>query len=249
MNKLWLTGVCLVVLVGAALLAGCQGSTMTLSGFSTQQEGIWVTGQGEVTATPDIFNLSLGIQAEEPTVDQAQAEAIEAMNKVISTLKSNGIANKDIQTQNFIISPLTRWDQTRQEPVTTGYQVSNMVVAKIRDIDKAGEIVDAVALAGGDLTQIDSMGFTIDDPSTYYEQAREKAMVDALKKAQQLARLAGVTLGKLTYVSEQIQYNPSPIVYRDFAEVVPAETATSTPISPGELKVNTTIQVTYAIVP
>ncbi|MFH0942402.1 MAG: SIMPL domain-containing protein [Chloroflexota bacterium] len=245
MKKLMLIGVSLLVLVGAVFLAGCQGSVTTLTGFSSQQQGIWVTGQGEVPATPDIFNLSLGIDAQDATVDQAQAKATDAMNRVISTLKSNGVAEKDIQTQHFSIGPVTKWDDTRQEPVTKGYQVSNMVVAKIRNLDKAGDIIDAVARAGGDYTRVNSIGFDIEDKSTYNEQAREKAMADALSKAQQLAKLAGVTLGKPTFVSESVQYNPSPISYRDFA----APQASSTPISPGELKVSTTVQVTYDIVP
>ncbi|MFA5316848.1 MAG: SIMPL domain-containing protein [Dehalococcoidales bacterium] len=248
MKKVWLIGVSLLVLGSAFFLAGCQGSTTTLTGFSSQQEGIWVTGQGEVTTTPDIFNLSLGVEAQDTTVDQAQTKAADAMNQVISALKDNGIAEEDIQTQNFSISQVTKWDQTRQESITTGYRVSNTVVAKVRDLDKAGDIIDAAARAGGDYTRINSMGFTIDDPTPYYEQAREKAMADALAKAKQLANLAGVTLGNPTYVSESLQYNSTSVIYRDvYMEAAPQ--ASSTPITPGELEVSTTVQVTYAIVP
>jgi uncharacterized protein YggE len=247
MKKIWLIGVSVVLLLGTALLAGCQGggSTFTLSGFSTQQQGIWVTGQGEVTAAPDIFNLILGVQSQEATVDQAISKATDAMNRVVSTLESNGIAERDIQTQHFSISPVYRYDQVRQESIITGYQVTNTVVAKIRNIDRAGEIIDAVARAGGDLTRINSMGFDIEDRTPYTDQAREEAMSDALKKAQQLARLAGVTLGKPTFVSEQIQYITPPVFSRDIAAAVPE--AAMTPISPGELTITTSVQVTYAI--
>jgi uncharacterized protein len=248
MKKYWLIGACILALAGAIFLSGCQGGTTTINGLSSQQQGIMVTGEGDVMATPDIFNLSLGVQAEETTVEQAQAEAVAAMNKVIDTLKSNGIDDNDIQTQNFSISPVTKWDQNRQESVTTGYQVSNMVIVKVRDIDKAGEIIDAVALAGGDLVRVNSMGFSIDDPSEDYDMAREEAMADAFAKAQQLARLANVTLGKPTFISEQVQYTP-PIIYRDFSETASAPSAAQTPISAGELEINASVQITYAIVP
>jgi len=248
MRKIWLIGVCLLAMAGAIALAGCEGNTTTVSGLSTQQQGIMVTGEGDVMATPDIFNLSAGVQSEEPTVEQAQTKAAEAMNNVIDVLKSKGVDDNDIQTQNFSISQVTRWDQTKQEPVITGYQVSNSVVAKIRDIDKAGEIIDAVAVAGGDLIRINSMGFSIDDPSDDYDMAREEAMADASAKAQQLARLANVTLGKPTFISEQVQYTP-PIIYRDFSSAVPAPEAAQTSIEPGELEITASVQIIYAIVP
>lgn len=247
MKKVLFIGACLTLLLGAVFLAGCQGSTTTtLSGFSTQQQGIFVAGQGDVSAKPDIFNLSLGVEARDATVEQAQTKATDAMNKVISSLKNNGIAEKDIQTQNFSINPVYKFDDKTQESVITGYQVTNTVVAKVRNLDKAGDIIDTVALAGGDNTRINSIGFDIEDKSAYTEQAREKAMADALARAQQLAKLAGVTLGKPTFVSEQSQFFPPPIALRADAGFGGAE---STPISPGELKVSITVQVTYAILP
>lgn len=257
MKKGWLLGASLAIIMSLVVLAGCQGGTTTLSGFSTQQEGIWVSGQGEVETVPDIFNLSLGIEAREDTVDQAQTMAAVAMNQVMDTLKDNGVDEKDIQTQRFNISPITKWDRERDEQITTGYRVTNMVIAKIRILEhesypldyKAGIIIDAVARAGGDLTRINSMSFTIDDPAPYQETAREEAMADALSKAEQLAKLAGVTLGKPTYISESRQYQPP--VYRDavMEEVVSAPGAAPTPITPGEITVSATVQVTYAIIP
>lgn len=250
MKKGGLLATGLVIMMGVAVLSGCTGSVTTLSGFSTQPEGIWVTGRGEVAAVPDILNLSLGIEARKATVEQAQSQAAAAMNRVLETLKDNGIAEKDIQTQRFSISPITKWDRERDEPITTGYRVTNIVVAKIRDLDKAGGIIDAVAKAGGDLTRINSLGFSIDDPSPYQEKAREEAMADALLKARQLAQLGGVTLGKATYISEQVAMPP--IIYQErFAaeSMMPAPTPAPTPVAPGGLTISATVQVTYAITP
>jgi uncharacterized protein YggE len=121
-----------------------------------------------------------------------------------------------------------------------------MVTVKIRDIDKTGAVIDAVAKAGGDLTRIDSISFSIDDPSDYYEEARKKAVAEAKAKAKQLAGLAGVSLGKATYVSEST-YTPSPITPVRMLEKMEAAPAIETPISPGELEITLNVQIVYAI--
>ncbi len=216
--------------------------------LGSQQEGIWVTGQGKAMATPDIAILRLGIEAQEATVAEAQAQAAEAMDRVMTALEDKGVAEKDIQTQYFNIYKVTRWDKDREQEIVIGYRVTNMVTAKIRDIEKAGTIIDAVAVAGGDLTRIDSISFSIDDLSVYYEEAREEAMTDAKAKAEQLASLGGVRLGKPTYISEGFQV-PPPIYPRAVYEEapMPAGAPPETPISPGETEVSLTVQVAYAI--
>jgi uncharacterized protein YggE len=211
-----------------------------------QQEGIWVNGEGKVTAVPDLATLSLGIEAQEATVAEAQAQASEAMDKVMAALKDNGVAEKDIQTQYFNVSQRTQWDEIMGEEVVIGYQVSNMVTAKIRDIDNAGPIIDAVATAGGDLTRINSLNFSIDDPSVYLEKIREEAMADAKDRAEQLARLAGVKLGKPIYISES-SYVPSPISRVSYEGGMAPAAPAPPPISPGEMEITLNVQITYAI--
>jgi len=227
-------------------LLGCTKTPATLGGIlQSQQEGIWVTGTGEVSVVPDIANLSLGIEAQEASVAPAQTKATEAMNRVMDALAKNGVAEKDIQTQYFSISKVTRWDDEKQQEIVIGYRVSNVVTAKIRAIDKVGVIIDAVALAGGDLTRIDNISFSVDEPEAYHSEAREKAMKDAEATAKELAALGGVTLGKPTYISESL-YTPSPI-YPIRAEAAPAPAMAPTPISPGEMEVTLNVQVVYEI--
>ena len=211
--------------------------------INSQQEGLWVNGHGEVNAAPDIAILQLGISAQRASVAEAQSEAVTAMDKVMTALKQGGVADKDIQTQYFSIQQVTRWDQDKQQEIVIGYRVSNMVVAKIREIAKTGSIIDTVAEAGGDLIRIDNISFSIDDPSQYRKEARDKAMADARTKAEQLASLSGVKLGKPTYISESISYPVYPSTVR-MAEAAPAPV---TPISPGEMKISLDIQVVYAI--
>jgi len=253
MKKNWLLAIGLALVLTIIALPGCSQSNTGLGeglsnlpiNLDNQQQGIWVTGWGEATAVPDIAVLTLGIEAQAASVAEAQSEAAEAMNRVMDALTDNGVAEKDIQTQYFSISKVTRWDEENQREVVIGYRVTNMVTAKIRDIDKAGTIIDAVAEAGGDLTRIDSIGFSIDDPSAYYEEAREKAMADAKAKAEQLAELAGITLGKPTYISEGT-YIPTTTYPRVMYEEA-AVPAPPTPISPGEMEISLTVQVVYAI--
>ncbi len=218
--------------------------------LGSEREGIWVSGTGEVTVTPDIANLRLGIEAQEASVAEAQTKASEAMKKVMTALTDSGVAEEDIQTQYFSIRQRTKWDREKEEEVIIGYQVTNKVIAKIRDIGKVGIIIDTVAEAGGDLTRIDNLSFSVDDPSAYYEEARQKAMAEVKAKAEQLAELAGVTLGKPTYISEGIQ---SPIykgVYYEYqagGAPVPAPAPAPPPISPGEMEVSLTVQIAYSI--
>jgi len=169
------------------------------------------------------------------------------MDRVMNTLTDNGVDKKDIQTQHFSIRQITRWDDKKNQEIVIGYRVTNMILAKIRDIDKAGAIINAIAEAGGDFARIDSVSFSLDDPSAYYGEAREKAMADAKTKAEQLADLAGVKLGKPTYISES-SYTP-PIIYPRavYEEAIPGAAPPPTPISPGEIEISLTVQVTYSI--
>jgi len=170
--------------------------------LNSQVEGVWVSGTGKVTVTPDIAMLQLGIEAQEASVSEAQSKASEAMDKVMVALTDNGVAEKDIQTRYFRIRQRTRWDDQQQMEVVIGYRVTNQVVAKIRDMEKVGGIIDVVVAAGGDYTRINNLNFSVDDPSIYYVEAREKAMADAKDKAEQIASLAGMKLGEPTYISE-----------------------------------------------
>ena len=249
MNRKWLlitAGVLSVlVIVG---LSGCAPGTTTSGtpqiALSSQQQGIWVSGEGKVSAAPDIATLSLGVQSQEATVADAQAKATQAMNAVMAALTANGIDKKDIQTQNFNISPMTKWDPTTQEQVTTGYQVTNTVTVKVRNLDNTGAIIDAVAQAGGDLTRVNSISYSIEDPTSYYAEARTEAVADAQAKAEQLAKLAGVSLGDPIYITESS--SAPPIYSRGVAEsAVPAPD--TTPVSPGELDITLDVQITYAI--
>ena len=258
MKKIWFMIVGLTVIIAAVVLTGCgnpgTGSISYTSGeegalsinLNSQQEGIWVTGEGKVSVVPDIANLQLGIEAQEASVAAAQSQAAEAMDRVMTSLSSNGVAKKDIQTQYFNISRVTRWDDGNQKEVTIGYRVTNTVTAKIRDIEKTGEFIDTVVVAGGDMTRVNGIYFSVDDPTPYKKEARDKAVADAKEKAEQLASQAGVKLGKAIYITESFYYPPTPR-YGGVMMEAAAPAMAPTPISPGETEITLNVEIAYAI--
>ncbi|MBN1152446.1 MAG: SIMPL domain-containing protein [Dehalococcoidia bacterium] len=246
--RMAMIGAVLALLLPVLALAGCTAvapATAPNITVGSQQEGIWVTGQGEVQAVPDIAVLSLGVQAQAPTVAEAQNQAKQAMDSVMAALKANGVEEKDIQTTGYSIWQQTRWDNDKQEEIVTGYQVSNSVRVKVRKVADAGTILDAAVTAGGDLIRVQGIHFEVDDPTAFLADARSKAVADAKMRAQQLASLAGVDLGKPTYITESY-YNP--IIYRD-VEMAKADSQAPapTPITPGETTITASVQIVYAI--
>ena len=174
------------------------------------------------------------------------------MTAIVAFLTSNGVAERDIRTLSFNISPQYTFRERLEdglrtnERVLTGYQVTNTLSVKVRDLDQTGAILDGVVKAGGDLVRVNGITFTVDDPSPLKVQARELAVQEAMKKAQELATLAGVGLGQLIFLSET---SSTPIFNQveargDFAL---ASSFTATPISGGETQIQVSVQVVFAI--
>jgi len=238
-----------LVTLGAVGCTSMFGSDETgvVNPINSQQDiGIWVTGVGKVAVVPDVAVLSLGVETQEATVAEAQQKTAEAMDAVMNVLDSYNIEEKDIQTQQYSIQPVYSWDDNKRQQTLIGYRVTNTVIVKIRDIDDAGGIIDAAVATGGDYTRINSIYFTVDEPEACYEEARNKAMADAKDKAEQLAHLGGVKLGKPTYINEYSGYVSPPGVYRDY-DVAESSAVPETAISPGETEIQLTVQVVYSI--
>ena len=161
------------------------------------------------------------------------------MSAVMSVLSTNGIADKDIRTTSFSIQPV--WNYTENERVLEGYQVNNIVTVTVRNVNMAGIIIDAVTVAGGDLTRVENISFTVENPKPYNDQTRELAIKDAIAKAQQIAGLAGVSLGKIIYISESGGSVPVPVAYYNEAAM------SGTPISSGQLEISVSVQIVYTI--
>lgn len=205
---------------------------------------ISVTGTGSVSVAPDMATLRIGVVTEAESAAAAVAANSEAAKKVIATLKAKGIAPKDIQTANFSVSPVYRHDETqRQEgPTIVGYRAANEVVARVRNLDSLGEILDA-AVSGG-ANRIDGLEFGLSDPADAEDNARAAAVRDAKHRAQVYAEAAGIGLGEILEISEAGGGIPVP----KFAAPMRAE-AMAVPIEAGETTVTDSVRMVWELLP
>ena len=227
--------------VGLALVAAACGSETTVQAPGTEN-GISVSGRGEVEAPPDVAIVSVGVEVREDTVAAARERAAELAQAVIDSLEDNGVEERDIRTTSFSIQP--QYDFNRdEEPRITAYIVRNTVEVTVREIDEAGDIIDDAVEAGGDDVRFQGIRFDIDDTTALVEQARELAMDDARAKAEQLADLADVGLGDPIAITESSSTAPPPIfVGRD--DLAAEE---GTPIEPGTASVSVSVNVVWEI--
>ena len=223
---------------------------------SPQSQGIFVSGVGRVSIVPDLALLRLGIQVTDTSVSVAHARAAEAMLAVSNAVKAAGVEGKDIQTQRFSIQPMYRWEEVlsdrgfrTNEQVLDGYQVTNSVVVKVRDLDAVSTIVDGVAKAGGDDVRIDGISFTVEDSTDAKAQARAAAMRDAVSRAQQLATAAGIALGKPISITESGGFQDPISSFSDGSRglAMVESSSVSTPIEAGELEVVVNVSAVFAI--
>ena len=232
-------------LLFAITLTGCDQQILNPLYPSPESRSIHVNGSGSVTGEPDMATLHLGVFVESETVEEAREAAASAMTAVIASLTANGIAENDIQTQNFSIYP--QYDYTDMGRVLRGYSVNNTISAKAQELDSLSDIIDDAAAAGGDIVVVNSIQFMMEDPTPLQAQARTLAVKNAEAKAQALAEASGVTLGKPIEIMETSYAAGPPIAYAEAAEFAADSARSSTPIQAGELTVTINVTVTYEI--
>ncbi len=232
-----------LVAVAAVLVLASACFEASVEEGGEEVRSISVNGTGEVPAEPDIATVSTGVEVRAETVAAARAGAAEAANAVIATLRDRGVDASDIRTVNFYVYP--EYDYRNETPRVTGYVFSNTVQVTIRDVEAVGDLIDAIAAAGGDAVRFDGISFSHADPGALAEQARELAVADARAKAEQLAELTGVTLGPIITVIETSWAAP-------FVGLAPraefaADASFGTSIQPGTSAVTVTVQAAWEI--
>ena len=234
----------LMALLVVGLLALACTETTVLPSDRESSPGISVSGIGSVFGEPDVAILTLGVEAQADSVGEARAMAAEAMDAMLTVLKDGGVEDSDIQTSRFSVEPRYNFRDGEQELI--GFFVNNLVTVKIRDIDETGTLIDDVVEAGGDLTRVQNLRFTIDDPEELQQEARRLAMENAKSKAETLADAAGVDLGAPRSISESGGFSPIAFGERPFLADFDAAGA-STAIEVGELEVQIQVQVVYGL--
>jgi uncharacterized protein YggE len=198
---------------------------------------IAVTGQGTVMFKPDLAYATFGVVTTGTSLAAVQGENATRMAAVLEILKGLGIAEKDLQTVGYNVYP-----QYDRDGAPTGYQVANTVRATVREIATLGATIDA-AVAGG-ANRIAGIAFDLANEAQAVQQAREAAVNDARAKAEQYARLTGVTLGGPLSIAES-----GGATVRDVAGTgaVPAAAGASTPIEVGQSSISISVQISYEI--
>ena len=203
---------------------------------------ITVSGTGKVTVVPDVARISLGVTVSKPTVKAARDAGATTMTGIIAALKVLGIADADIQTTNVSLYP----QYGNSSPVKViGYQISEQVQVTVRDLDKAGDAVDAATANGA--TDVNGMSFELDDPVKAQNDARAAAVEAARVSAQAMATAGHVTLGTVVSITDASQV--SPIYYNAFggAKAAGAAPDVATPVQPGTQDLSAMVTVVFQI--
>jgi len=204
---------------------------------------ITVVGEGKVTLEPDIARVSIGIETVTATVQEASDQNRAVVEAVLAALAEQGIAEEDIQTSGFSIIAERFGPQGPLADGDVRYRVSNNVMVTIRQLDAVGTILDAAIEAG--VNNIYGVEFALDDPSAVESEARAAAITDAQKKAAELAKLTGLSLGQVVSVSEVVASGGG-YYASNFAEQAHAFGG-GTPITPGQLDLVMQLQVSFSI--
>ena len=218
--------------------------------YTDSNGGITVSGSATISVEPDLAILDMGVEAFGKTVSFARSDAAIAMDAILSSLKSEGVLEKDIQTQRLNISPKYEWQeisigsQVTNTQVLTGYSVSNYVRVKIRDLDHVGKIVDSASESGGDFVRVNGISFNLEDTYNLMPQLREQAVQNAFMKANEYASAAGLRLGSITSLSEVGSSSPSSAIGNQMRAM---SALIESPISGGELQVSLTVLAVFGI--
>ena len=195
-----------------------------------------------VEAAPDIVTVSAGVTTQATTAVEAMRLNAEAMTAVVARIKQLGVAERDIQTAGINLGAMYDYDQAQQRQVFRGYQASNRVSVKLRQIQRTGEVLDALVAAGA--TDLGGPEFAIDDDTAARAQARRQALETARAQALEYARAAGYSDIRLLEISETVAAQP-PMPLAQFARAEAADA--KTPVQPGLVQAGVTVRVTYAM--
>jgi uncharacterized protein len=200
---------------------------------------ITVTGTGQVSAVPDMASITLGVTNEAAEAADAMAATNEAVSAILDRLKGMGIADRDLQTQQFSIHPVwsSRGSDSNGTSKITGFQASNMVLVRIRNMDDLGGILDAVIADGAN--NFNSLQFSVQDTNPLMDKARQAAVADAMARAELLTLAANVSLGSVLSIAEQGGgARPMPMA---------AMRESSAPIATGEVSLTASVTMVFQI--
>jgi hypothetical protein len=202
-----------------------------------------ISAEGSVNREPDIAFLNAGVQTQGETAQTAMSANATAMNGVFEALEAANVDRKDMQTSNFSLQPQYDYSnrQSGQPPRLTGYQASNQLTVRVRDLDTLGETMDALVGAGGNT--FSGLRFALEDDRAAKNAARDIAMKEAIARAELYAAASGYEVARVVTISESGGYSPQPMAM--MAQARSAES--STPIASGEVGYSVSVNVTFEL--
>ncbi len=201
---------------------------------------ISVTGEATISVAPDQAQVDGGVTSDAKTAREASDANNAAMSKVLAALKGAGLDDKDVQTSRLSLQP--KYAPDRSGPTNIiGYRASNRVTIKVRDVAKVANVIDVLVGAGAN--EINGINFVVSQASKVLDDARDKAIADARRKAEIYAKAAGVTLGEPISISEE-SGAPTPMYRNKMAAPMAASGA---PVAQGEETLSVTVSVSWAI--
>ncbi len=213
------------------------------AGYAAPADGtlLSVSASAQASRVPDVATISAGVVTQAVDGNAAMRQNAEQMAKVMAAIKAAGIADKDIQTSGINLSPQYRYVEN-EAPKITGFQASNTVNLKVRDIAKLGKVLDALAAQGSN--QINGPSFEIDQPEPVYDEARLAALKKAQARAQTYAKSLGLQVRRIVSISEggggNFQPMPMMAMARGKAEM-------DTQVSPGETTLSVNLDVVFEL--
>jgi uncharacterized protein YggE len=236
-----------VILGGLFYLAGqyIASQPQRIAEESEAKREIAVQGRGEVTTTPDVARLTLGVQ----TGPQASAEAAtkaltEKFNEVVRAVKEAGIKEEDIKTTNLSVNPVYDFTQGRQ--IIRGYEATESIEIKVRKLDTVGDVLSRATQEG--VNQAGGIIFEVDDPTKLEEEAQTKAIADARARGERLANSLGARLGRVKTFTADVSKPGFPVPL--FATEVGGRGAADSggpPVPAGTNEIVATVNVTFEL--
>ena len=212
---------------------------------------VTVNGDGQATLPPDVARVSFTVQNTASAVADAQAATTKQANAVLGIVKAQGIADKDVKTLSYNISPQYSYPRPCAAgiacppygtPTITGYQVSESIQVTVRDLSSVGTLL--ADLGKLSVQNVSGPDFALDDPTAGYDAARSDAIAKAKAQAELLAGQLGVHLGKIVNFSESSGSYPAPVYAMGVASMKDAATPT---VPTGENTYNASVSITYEI--
>lgn len=203
-----------------------------------------VSAEGQVEGAPDIATVNMGVTTEGRTAQEALQANSTRMDALVQTLRRAGVAERDIQTSNISVNPQYVYGDG-VPPRITGYQASNTLNARVRNLARVGAIMDAAISAGGNT--LNGVSFGVDDPEPRLNEARREAMTRARARADLYAQAAGMRVNRILSISEGYGAPPMPVIYRMEARAMDGVPAPPPPVAPGEITTSAQVTVVFEL--